>query len=405
VASNLNGEIPATFPTVPAQVDAVPDAIGSTVTVALVSGGANDIGFTNVIDPRQFPGAFIEECDGQIRRVAYDDVLSLLAKVRRKCPDAVIMLFGYYRPSSYATPRSRIKDYFQYEANQGVLWYLNEFINVIPVDAMVFEARVRSEWAAGRAQYWMRQAVSDANAEDTLRGRGVIFVPARFDPENSVFAARPFVLDDYTHKTSDPAQAERERQIPRIKQLDELRQLHSDLSGGVSPTAAVWFVVAGSVRGERGLGAVDARSTRPAPSLGQSVAARRCGSAAGALRARSASPARPRRSPQLPPLPIAIDGGGLVAEYRQECVRQQRQGDVPIPGGPAADLVVVQADFAFGLLEGLLDRPAHPGDADQFHQRRRRRRKAGIEGQILGIVDRAASQQPEADVAGPAVAN
>src|ERR687897_383640 len=111
-----------------------------------------------------------------------------------------------------------------------------------------------------------------------------------------------------------------------------------------NPTAAVWFVVAGSVRGERGLGAVDARSTRPAPSLGQSVAARPCGPAAGALRARSASPARPRRSPRLPPLPIAIDGGGLGAGDDQEGVGQQGQGDVPIPGGPAADLVVVQAD-------------------------------------------------------------
>ena len=129
-----------------------------------------------------------------------------------------------------------------------------------------------------------------------------------------------------------------------------------------NPTAAGWFVVAGSVRGERGLGAVDARSTRPAASLGQSVAARPCGPAAGALRALSASPARPRRSPRLPPLPIAIDGGGLGPDHGQEGVGQQRQGDVPIPGGPAADLVVVQADFAFGLLEGLLDRPADPGD-------------------------------------------
>ena len=51
-----------------------------------------------------------------------------------------------------------------------------------------------------------------------------------------------------------------------------------------------------------------------------------------------------------------------------------------------------------------LDRPTHPGDADQLRQRRRRRPKAGVEGQLLGIVNRAAGKQPEPHVGRPAVA-
>jgi hypothetical protein len=147
------------------------------------------------------------------------------------------------------------------------------------------------------------------------------------------------------------------------------------------------------VRGERGLGAVDARSTRPAASLGQSVAARPCGPAAGALRARSASPARPRRSPRLPPLPIAIDGGGLGPDHGQEGVGEHGQGGPAVSGPPAADLMGVQADQALAGLEALLDPPALPGDTDQPGQRHRPGRIAAVEGQLAGaLVARTSSQ-------------
>jgi hypothetical protein len=50
-------------------------------------------------------------------------------------------------------------------------------------------------------------------------------------------------------------------------------------------------------------------------------------------------------------------------------VREHRQGDVPVPGGVAADLVVVQVGLALGGPEGLLDRPAAAGDGGQVAQR------------------------------------
>jgi transposase len=51
-------------------------------------------------------------------------------------------------------------------------------------------------------------------------------------------------------------------------------------------------------------------------------------------------------------------GGGLSADRCQEPLGDHRQAGVPVPGVPAADLVVVQADLAFAGLEALLNLPS-----------------------------------------------
>ncbi|MBM0257781.1 hypothetical protein [Micromonospora sp. 4G55] len=55
-----------------------------------------------------------------------------------------------------------------------------------------------------------------------------------------------------------------------------------------------------------------------------------------------------------------------------------------MPAGPAADLVVVQADLAFAGLEQLLNAPAGPGDAHEGVQRHRCGRPAQVVGQLAG---------------------
>src|SRR6266487_6486302 len=57
----------------------------------------------------------------------------------------------------------------------------------------------------------------------------------------------------------------------------------------------------------------------------------------------------------------------------QEVMRQQTQGEVVMPADPAADFVVVHAQFALALQDGRLDRPAHPTHPDQSLPRRLRR--------------------------------
>ena len=75
---------------------------------------------------------------------------------------------------------------------------------------------------------------------------------------------------------------------------------------------------------------------------------------------------------------------------------EHRQGDVSVPAVVAADLVLVQADLALGALEGLLDRPAGAGDPDQLAQRGAVGAVAQVVGQVGGVADRAADQQPVA---------
>jgi hypothetical protein len=227
-ATQLNGEVPATFPTISWQVDNLTDADGKTIDVALVTGGGNDIDFVSVVNPQKFPGAFIEEYDGAIRRIGHDEVLELLGRVRTKCPNAVILLIGYHKPLSYNSQANEIRALFKKESGYGDLaWWANDTFDFVDVDRMVDEARIRSEWAVGRAQHWMRQAVADACRSRAMRGPGVLFVPVQWDRTGAAFGkGESFVYDDYTHPTTDPVQAAREKAIPRADVLDDLHRAY-----------------------------------------------------------------------------------------------------------------------------------------------------------------------------------
>jgi hypothetical protein len=78
---------------------------------------------------------------------------------------------------------------------------------------------------------------------------------------------------------------------------------------------------------------------------------------------------------------------------------QPHQGDVAIPAWPFADVVVVQADLALGLVEALLNRPPGPGYLDQPDQRRGGRARADRQGQ-LAVAATAAHQQPPGHAGG-----
>ncbi|MFE4974853.1 hypothetical protein ACFRAR_22460 [Kitasatospora sp. NPDC056651] len=80
---------------------------------------------------------------------------------------------------------------------------------------------------------------------------------------------------------------------------------------------------------------------------------------AGALTGGVATPPRPTTPAEVgrcwAPGPFG-DGGD-----REEGVSEHRQGGPAVPGGPAADLVLIQPGQALGGLEGLLNGPAPPG--------------------------------------------
>src|ERR1022692_4892607 len=61
---------------------------------------------------------------------------------------------------------------------------------------------------------------------------------------------------------------------------------------------------------------------------------------------------------------LAVMGG-----HGEERVGEHRQRDVPVPGIPFADLIVVQAGLVLSLGEAVLDRPPRAGQGDQLGQR------------------------------------
>jgi GDSL-like Lipase/Acylhydrolase family len=235
-ATGLYGEIPASFPTVRGQVALVSDAVGKTIDIALVDGGVNDIAVEDIINPAVSSGEFIERWDGQIRAVGHDDVLELIGRVRRKCPGAVIMYFGFFAPLSYRSSPNQIRAVFKHELDDDIGWWLNDVFGFQDVNAAILEAMTRAVWMQGRWQYWTRQAVVDANRTAAVRGPGVLFVPSGFTPENSVFAKSPFLHEDYIHPTTDPAQPERQNRCPRLDQLEAMQGIYdfATRQGGIS---------------------------------------------------------------------------------------------------------------------------------------------------------------------------
>jgi hypothetical protein len=227
-ATGLYGEVPATFPTVRSQVMMLPDALGRTVDVALVDGGVNDMAPEDVINPELHSGSnFVGAFDGLIRSICFDDVTDLLIRVRTKCPNAVILYFGFFRPLSFKSSTAQISALLKHELNDDFGWWLNSVLNLTDVNRVIHDGLTRSEWMLGRFTYWTRQAVAELNRNSSRRGPGILYVPSGFGDDNSAFCRNPFLWQDYQPPTGDDAEAKRIRECPRANRLSELRGLHA----------------------------------------------------------------------------------------------------------------------------------------------------------------------------------
>ena len=84
-------------------------------------------------------------------------------------------------------------------------------------------------------------------------------------------------------------------------------------------------------------------------------------------------------SPSSPPEGgLAQHGEAGMRQHGEAGMRQHGEGDVAVPAGPGAHLVVVEPDFALGRLEAALDGPARAGDAHQLGERGRLRRMGQV---------------------------
>jgi hypothetical protein len=226
-ASGLYGEVPSTFPTVLGQVKMIPPAKARQINVALVDGGINDISPEDVINPLIATGHYIERYDGAIRRIVEDNVTALLQAVRAKCPNAVILYFGFFPGLCYSSDADKLRDLFKHEYNDDFKWWFNRYVyELIDVNKMINEAIVRALWFNGRWQYWTRQTVNKMAADDTRRGPGVVFVPSGFGAGEAGFNPTSCLWDDFTFPTQDEAVETRVKRIPRHAQLQQLAHFY-----------------------------------------------------------------------------------------------------------------------------------------------------------------------------------
>lgn len=84
---------------------------------------------------------------------------------------------------------------------------------------------------------------------------------------------------------------------------------------------------------------------------------------------------------------------------------EHRQGDVGIPRSPGPDLVVVQPGLVLGLLEAFLASPTGSGDLGQIGQAGSAGSVPDVVGDLAGVADRAAGQQPVPAPGSPADAD
>jgi hypothetical protein len=236
----LYGEVPSTYPTITAQVDLLPPARGAQIDYVLLTGGINDVGPEDIINPQIFDGTYIQHYDGAIRDIGYERVLDLLRRVRDKCPNAVIFYFGFFPILSYDSNTSKIRAFLKHEYNDDFKWWFNEHVyQFTDIDALINQGQTRALWFHGRWQYWTRQAVAAANDSDALAGGpGVLYVPSGFTTDNASYAGQSYLWQDYTDPTGDEAQADRVARIPRNASLAAMIKLVADLglaAGAVGP--------------------------------------------------------------------------------------------------------------------------------------------------------------------------
>lgn len=95
----------------------------------------------------------------------------------------------------------------------------------------------------------------------------------------------------------------------------------------------------------------------------------------------------------------------LGAQHGEQGVGEHRQGDVPVPAGVGADLVLVQTGFALAGLEGFLDPPPPAGNSDQLGQGGGGRAGADAIGQLpLSVLRQISSHADQPGVSGAASA-
>jgi hypothetical protein len=271
-AANLFAELPAPYPTVLQQIEQTPDTLGAGIDLLLLNGGANDVDFARVLHP---DGHSLPVIDETIKRYLYESMMNVVAVARRKFPNAVIIIPGYYSAFSRDSDSGDVKRFIESETSD-TLELLNSIAGVFgqdqDFDELAVEIHHRSEYAQNRALYWLRKAVTDLNNFEGIRGPGFHFAPSTFRPENAVFATGLSLVYEKYNDPDDPMEADRLRFSPRLDEWPKLKEARSLLTGdpagaiaalnGITGPTHLVDLVKGAVTSRKPLGGHDVAIVR-----------------------------------------------------------------------------------------------------------------------------------------------
>jgi hypothetical protein len=264
-ARALFGDVPATFPTITAQIRSVSDKDGKATALLLMNGGVNDVDFEDVLDPDGDPTDVIERT---IRGAMFDKLKLALRRARRKFPNAVIIYVGYFAPFTGGSDRGRLERMFKWFSGlPGWTLLANDFLEnpvgrwmppSIIMNALletagdkVRESIDRSEFAQEKGLSFIKKAIAEIAAELGPNDPGIVLADPAFKPENALFGDVPMLHEGYHppdmpdnplvkfEHVKDAMLKERLRRFPRIGLAHRLQDLSNSLRELVTLAAVV----------------------------------------------------------------------------------------------------------------------------------------------------------------------
>lgn len=247
-ADELYHDIPATFPLIPTQLEMLGEGPRPDIELLFLNGGANDVDFKQVLVPE---GPDLLHIHSALRHRIYYPLRDLLVKARQKCPNALIVVPGYYpMMTTTGTNDDSLIGFIRWFGDAQAKLRPVKMLGwagaaagmfAVPAGALVFmhevseriedianQMRRRAEITFPLSQFWMARAVAEARQMKDVRGPGMVFVNPRFDDVNSIFGSNSFVYGDY-NPAKDPLADDRMRRDPRGRFESLLKSLLSSL--------------------------------------------------------------------------------------------------------------------------------------------------------------------------------
>lgn len=157
------------------------------VDVLMLNGGTNDIALGWLNNPAKVRRQGIMAA---VEKHCYRDQKTLLQKARKRFPNAIIFLVGYFPYASDWTWRKKAKEFLS--AKAGAIGKVGAVVEAATDNALNF-ARLQA--------YWMRRAVSEQARQDD--GPGTVFVARGFGVVNAFDAPEAWSWGVPANKTDD----------------------------------------------------------------------------------------------------------------------------------------------------------------------------------------------------------